>query len=226
MTATPPPSSRWPAWALFLIAAVGVPGAAALALSGTVTQKPWLALGLAIVYETIVLVMVFAFKVWDKVQSRLVDRAADAIDAGLQRLLSGYRASYLRYLVYTCRDFDVKGLTTQGTYNLELQRVFVELRVDSPAAAPRQRGPGPSSARRTSKRQSRHLGLPARRPRSELGVDWSARFWQDHLAAIHGVNARLPASALVGNCTYRRDCRCCSICATMRRPSKTRPLFP
>lgn len=45
-------------------------------------------------------------------------------------LFSGYRHKYLEYLVYQHRTFDVKGLSTQGPYNLELENVYVQLDVD------------------------------------------------------------------------------------------------
>ncbi len=42
----------------------------------------------------------------------------------------GFRKKYLKHLINRHQDFDVKGLTTQGIYNLELEMVFVELRID------------------------------------------------------------------------------------------------
>lgn len=39
----------------------------------------------------------------------------------------GYRDDYNQVLTYLHRNFDVKGLTTQGTFTLELQQVFVDL---------------------------------------------------------------------------------------------------
>lgn len=38
-----------------------------------------------------------------------------------------YRSQYSDYLTYQHRNFDVKGLTTQGVYTLELEQVFVDL---------------------------------------------------------------------------------------------------
>jgi predicted NACHT family NTPase len=40
-----------------------------------------------------------------------------------------YKKKYLEYMFFRHRNFDVKGLTTQGVYTLELSRVFVELSV-------------------------------------------------------------------------------------------------
>jgi hypothetical protein len=51
-------------------------------------------------------------------------------DFSLQSMFSGYRKRYLEYMVYQHRVFDVKGLSTQGPYNLELERVYVQLGVD------------------------------------------------------------------------------------------------
>ncbi len=40
-----------------------------------------------------------------------------------------YRRAYLNHLIYYHRNFDVKGLTTQNIYTLELEQVFVELSI-------------------------------------------------------------------------------------------------
>ncbi len=45
-----------------------------------------------------------------------------------------YRRQYAEYLKYHHRNFDVKGLTTQGVYTLELAQVFVELALDRQTA--------------------------------------------------------------------------------------------
>lgn len=41
-----------------------------------------------------------------------------------------YRKVYLRHLFYRHRDFDVKGLSTRGIYNLEQEHVFVSLELE------------------------------------------------------------------------------------------------
>jgi energy-coupling factor transporter ATP-binding protein EcfA2 len=122
--------SRWPV-VILLLMAVGVPTAAGLAFADKVTKNPWQALGLALLYEMVVLVFGFVAKVWQRLEKRWVDEVADWLDAGVQGLLSsrGYRKDYLQHLIYMHRAFDVKGLTTQGIYTLELEKVFVELSV-------------------------------------------------------------------------------------------------
>jgi energy-coupling factor transporter ATP-binding protein EcfA2 len=51
------------------------------------------------------------------------------VDRIVRSIFSKYRKRYLEHLVYRHRNFDVKGLTTQGIYTLELEQVFVELSV-------------------------------------------------------------------------------------------------
>src|SRR3954468_9987258 len=38
-----------------------------------------------------------------------------------------YRKLYLERLIYRCRDFDMKGFSTRGIYNLEQEDVYVSL---------------------------------------------------------------------------------------------------
>lgn len=129
MNSTSPSPNRWPAIILLLMA-VGVPTAAGLAFGQQISQNPWAALGLALVYEIVVLAFGFVTKIWQKLESKWVDRIADELDAWVQGLTSNYQRRYLKHLFYQHRAFDVKGLTTQGTYTLELEQVFVELSVE------------------------------------------------------------------------------------------------
>jgi energy-coupling factor transporter ATP-binding protein EcfA2 len=48
-----------------------------------------------------------------------------------------FRRAYLRYLDYEHRVFNIKGLRTRGTYTIELEQVFVELRI-APSTTPNQ----------------------------------------------------------------------------------------
>ena len=126
---TPSPQSRLPTVILLLVATLAVPSVAAWAFAGEITQHPWQAVGLALVYEMLVLIAGFITQVWQKLQSRWVDRVAENLDAFAHALDPGYQRRYLAHLGYRHRNFDVKGLGTQGIYTLELQRVFVELRI-------------------------------------------------------------------------------------------------
>lgn len=122
------PSINWPVFILLLMA-VGVPTAAGITFAEQVTQNPWQALGLALLYESLVMITGFVFKVWQKLESRWVDRVADRVDEIVRATFIRYRRRYLEHLVYRHRVFDVKGLTTQGVFTLELKHVFVELSV-------------------------------------------------------------------------------------------------
>jgi NACHT domain len=130
MSKTPPsPPSHWPAIILFL-AAIGIPSAAGISFAQTITQHPWQAVGIALLYEAGVVFVGFLAGIWQQLQTTWVKRIADWIDARAQMLFSGYWKHYRQYLTYEHRDFDVKGLSTQGTYTLSLEQVFVELSID------------------------------------------------------------------------------------------------
>src|SRR4051794_31796412 len=125
---TPPVQSRLTAIALLLAGSVGVPGLVAI-FKPEIAQSPKSAIPLLIGWELLVLVAGVVTDVWSKLRSRWVDRLADWADHSLQALFSRYRRRYLDWIFYRHRDFDVKGLTTQSTYNLELEQVFVDLTI-------------------------------------------------------------------------------------------------
>jgi hypothetical protein len=90
-----------------------------------VTQNLTSSTLLTITYELIILISFFLAKVWQRVESKWADRVANWLDLILTSLFSGYRTKYLEFLTYQHRMFDVKGLSTQGLYSLELEQVFV-----------------------------------------------------------------------------------------------------
>ena len=118
---------------LLLLAAFGVPVAAATTQFERITTTPWLALALLVVWELIVLVLGFITDVWGRLREIWGERTAKWIDRRVIALLSRYRKKYEEHLIYRHRDFDVKGLSTQGPYTLELEKVFVELRLQPQA---------------------------------------------------------------------------------------------
>ncbi|MEP7135090.1 MAG: NACHT domain-containing protein [Chloroflexota bacterium] len=75
----------------------------------------------------------FLYKVFIKIADRWIGRTVDNVDSWLQTMFSGFRKKYFRHLIFRHRDFDVKGLSTQGVFTLDLERIFVELIV-SPQA--------------------------------------------------------------------------------------------
>ena len=85
---------------------------------------------IASIASTVVFVIAaFARKIWKALEESWTKSIAEAIDAEVRLLLSGFRKRYYRQLRYRHRFFNVRGLRTQGTYTLELEKVFVELRM-------------------------------------------------------------------------------------------------
>jgi energy-coupling factor transporter ATP-binding protein EcfA2 len=133
MNSSPSPSPFlnrfWPVLVLVL-AAFGVPAATITFFGHFIAEHPLLALIIGLLYEMGLLILGFLGQVGRKLQSRWVDRSVEKLDNMIQGSISHYRRYYCQYLYYQHRDFDVKGLTTVGTYTLELDRVFVELSID------------------------------------------------------------------------------------------------
>lgn len=127
---SPPFVSRlWPTLVL-VVAALGVPATTIALFTRFVTEHPLLALSIGLLYEVALFILGFVGEVWGKLEGPLVERTATRLDHLAQSILSHYRKQYYDYLCYQHRDFDVKGLSILGTYTLELDQVFVELRVD------------------------------------------------------------------------------------------------
>lgn len=117
---------------VYLIAAILSP-----IIGGTVTfkesQDPVESIKTGILILAIFVVVAFIYRVFQKIGERWAGSTAEGIDNWLRTVFSGFQGKYLRYITYRHRDFDVKGLSTQGVFTLELERIFVELNV-SPQA--------------------------------------------------------------------------------------------
>jgi hypothetical protein len=119
----------WPKLVLIL-AALGVPVAVVTFFRQFITEYPWLALIIGLLYEVVVFILGFIGKVWKNLEEPWAKKVADWFNHRVQEAISRYRKQYYQYLRYQHRDFDVKGLTTLGTYALELDQIFVELGID------------------------------------------------------------------------------------------------
>ncbi len=133
-------SRLWPTLVL-IVAAFGVPAATIALFPRFVTGHLLLALGIGLLYEAGVIVLAFAGKVWQKLEGPPSSRTATRLDHPAWGILSRYRKHYDDSLRSQHRDFDVKGLTPLGTCTLELNQVFVELRLDP--TIPHQAPPNP-----------------------------------------------------------------------------------
>jgi hypothetical protein len=93
---------------------LGVPAAIGVYLI-KLTQNIWLIGACLIVYWLIVNIISFTAEVGEILKKNWAKRLADWLDYKLHELFSHYRKKYLKHLYYQFRDFDVKGMSTQGT---------------------------------------------------------------------------------------------------------------
>ena len=75
------------------------------------------------------IILSFFTQIWSELQNKWVSRITTKLDHLLQNLFSNFNEIYFSFLFFRHRDFDVKGLDTQGIYNLELNQVFVDLSI-------------------------------------------------------------------------------------------------
>ena len=75
-------------------------------------------------------------EVLDQIEERLEQRVkklaisiVDGLESFIVRRLSGFQGKYYQQLIYTCRDYRTQGLKTKGPFTLDLEKVFVPLRV-------------------------------------------------------------------------------------------------
>ncbi len=127
MSSPPPPN--WLAVVTLLAVAVFPPLAAAISFAHAVTQNPGLTIILVLLYEIIIFMISIISKIWQKLESPWINQIANWLDTRVRSIVSGYQGHYCQYLIYQHRDFDVKGLSTLGTYTLDLEQVFVELSI-------------------------------------------------------------------------------------------------
>jgi hypothetical protein len=130
----------WPTF-LLVVAAFGVPAATFALFPRFVTGHLLLVLGIGLLYEVGVIVLGFAGKAWQKLETSPSSRTATRLDHPTRGILSRYRKHYTDTLRSQHRDVDMKGLTPLGTCPLELKQVFVELLIDP--ATPHQALPNP-----------------------------------------------------------------------------------
>jgi hypothetical protein len=133
MSQSPAPSPRWPAWLTFFVLLVGPPAALTSSLEA-ITHNPWVTAGLIMAYEVVVtlgaLLSSFARKTWQRLEDPLAESTAHRLESKARELFMGYEQRYREYFRYEHRDLDMKGISTRGTYALDLEQVFVELRID------------------------------------------------------------------------------------------------
>ncbi len=90
-------------------------------------QRPILSWVIIVFYECLVFLLSLSTKTWKQLEGRWTGQFADWIDQRKEWMISRTYRQYCQHLEYQNRFIDVKGLQTQGTHNLALQQVFVEL---------------------------------------------------------------------------------------------------
>src|SRR6266700_1924837 len=119
----------WPTWLLALIA-VGPPATALVPLLPTVTRHPVLAGSIVVAYWIMLGLAVVLRKAWERRGDAWTDAGVGRVELFLLVLFSQARRRYRRYFCYEHSDLDMKGISTRGTYTLDLEQVFVEVRLD------------------------------------------------------------------------------------------------
>jgi energy-coupling factor transporter ATP-binding protein EcfA2 len=126
---TPSAPNRLIALILVVLTTIGVPATIIAATTQEFVKNPLLWSMIVLLYEITLIILSFFTKVWQRVESEWVERVAIKMNTRFQTFVSRYRKRYLQHLFYQHRTFDVKGLTTQGIYTLDLEQVYVELSI-------------------------------------------------------------------------------------------------
>lgn len=128
-----PLSISWPGWLLFAFLVIGTPSAMAKFVP-TVTNNPLAAGGLLLAYEVLVglgiVITAVIKKVWERRGDTWVDASTGRAEKIVRLLFAGASRRYQTFFHYEYGDLDMKGISTRGTYTLDLEQVFVEVRID------------------------------------------------------------------------------------------------
>jgi hypothetical protein len=110
---------------------VGIFGFAVNATGGNYLR----AAAITVVYYILAAMLGIAGKVWGKLENPLVDWLANGIMTVVGSMRAQYDDRYKQYLIYEHRNIDLAGLSTISEYNLEVEKVFVELGINPQSAA-------------------------------------------------------------------------------------------
>jgi energy-coupling factor transporter ATP-binding protein EcfA2 len=128
---------------LLLISQVPPLGAVAAGLLKT-GLRLGTALIVALFWELFIFTIAFGKKVWKELEAEAAAACARWVKVSFLNLFSRFRRRYNRQVIYDHRVFNVRGLKTTGTYTLEVEKVFVDLRIAP--GHPRQAGTSPVAA--------------------------------------------------------------------------------
>lgn len=93
-----------------------------------------MAAGLLLAYEVLVglgiVITAIIKKTWERRGDTWVDAGAGQVETIVRLLFAGAHRRYQEYFRFEHSDLDMKGISTRGTYTLDLEQVFVEVRID------------------------------------------------------------------------------------------------
>ncbi|MCK6557851.1 NACHT domain-containing protein [candidate division KSB1 bacterium] len=95
-------------------------------------NNPYISWSLLIFYGIGVIVFPVAKKIWKKLEPLIVEAITDYIEHHARLIFSKFYKRYVTKLRSQHRFFNVKGITIQSTFSLELQKVFVDLQISPP----------------------------------------------------------------------------------------------
>lgn len=109
-------------------------------------QHPLGAALIAVAYEVLAFALAFSKKVWAKLEDKAVERTADWVLGTVSSFAPGFPRRYRRQIAGEHGIFNVRGLGLINTFTLELDQVFVELRI-APSGNPQRPNIDPIAAK-------------------------------------------------------------------------------
>ncbi|MGB5637006.1 MAG: SUMF1/EgtB/PvdO family nonheme iron enzyme, partial [Waterburya sp.] len=83
----------------------------------------------AVLASVVVMLSEFGKKVWDELESQTVKAVAKAIKNAWSNRPKGFQELYYEHLIYKYRSYRTQGLKTKGPFSLDLEKIFVPLRL-------------------------------------------------------------------------------------------------
>src|SRR5215510_14134018 len=117
----------------FILAlAAQIPLAGGLSLMWSQAQQhPVLAATMGLLYEIAVVAAAFSKKVWAELEKDAIKATADWVRAAARNFKPGFRRRYNKEIIYEYGVFNVRGLGLINTFTLNLDQVFVDLKIAS-----------------------------------------------------------------------------------------------
>jgi len=94
-----------------------------------VEKNPIAAAFFALFYEILVFAFGFGKKIWSQFEPELLKATTDWVRNFALNFSPGFQKRYNTQVRFDHRVFNVRGLRTQGSYTLDVEQVFVELRI-------------------------------------------------------------------------------------------------